>query len=62
MRKSDPGKKFMAFIRYIIGIYALYAKDEVFFRLVFGNFLNYDQDPWTAVRQYFRSVEIILCS
>lgn len=40
LRKSDPGKKFIAFIRYLIGIKALVERDIEMKQLVFSPFLN----------------------
>jgi hypothetical protein len=53
--KPDPGKKFMALIRYLIGVKALLDQDEQMFRLVFGPFLWRGLDPREAVAQYFHS-------
>jgi hypothetical protein len=56
LRKPDPGKNFMALIRYLIGIYALYLRDWEFFKLVFGNFISEGQEPWSGVTQYFQFI------
>jgi hypothetical protein len=51
--KADPGKKFLALIRYLIGVKSLIDKDEHMRGLVFGQFLNAGSDPRQAVRDYF---------
>ena len=56
LRKSDPGKKFMALIRYLLGIYALYIRDEEFFGLVFGEFISMSKSPWQGIIQYFEFI------
>jgi len=50
---SDPGKKFMALIRFLIGIKALVDRDITMFYLVFGNFLGENETPSEAVKKYF---------
>lgn len=54
--KADPGKKFMAFVRYLLGIKALVEKDEEMRRLVFGQFLDSQGNVALAVRKYFKFV------
>ncbi|OGO12080.1 MAG: hypothetical protein A2Y53_09380 [Chloroflexi bacterium RBG_16_47_49] len=54
--KADPGKKFMALVRFLIGAKALIEKDEQMCRLIFGQFLGDSQDPVRAVRRYFEFV------
>jgi hypothetical protein len=54
--KADPGKKFMALLRYLIGVKALLEKDIHMKRLVFGQFLDSGGGPEGAVRRYFRFV------
>jgi len=54
--KADPGKKFMAFIRYLLGIKALVEKDQEVKRLVFGQFLQSQGEAALAVRSYFKFV------
>jgi len=54
--KPDPGKKFMALIRYLIGVKALVDQDEQMFRQVYGSFLWLGFEPKEAVEQYFQSV------
>lgn len=56
LNKTDPGKKFMALVRYLIGIKALLEGDETMKSLVFGNFIYADLDPGVAVRRYFQFV------
>jgi hypothetical protein len=56
LRKPDPGKKFMALIRYLVGVYALFSRDHELFNLVFGGFIMEDQDAWMGVMRYFRFV------
>ena len=56
LNKSDPGKKFMGLIRYLIGTKALIDNDPVMNQLVFGNFLGDDQDTLQAVQKYFKFV------
>ena len=56
LRKSDPGKKFMALIRFLMGLYALYLGDPEFFKLVFGEFISNNQDPWLGVMRYFKFI------
>ncbi len=54
--KADPGKKFLALIRYLIGLKALVENDMTMKRLVFGRFLDQDGEPEQAVRRYFSFV------
>jgi hypothetical protein len=54
--KPDPGKKFMALIRFLIGVKVLVDQDEQMFRQVFGPFLWSGLEPNEAVGQYFQSV------
>jgi hypothetical protein len=56
LNKSDPGKKFMALIRHLIGIKALVEDDEQMKSLVFGQFLVQNGDPGLAVHKYFKFV------
>ncbi len=51
--KPDPGKKFLALIRYLIGVKALCDNDEAMRRLVFGQYMGSDGDARQAVRAYF---------
>ena len=54
--KADPGKKFMALIRYLLGVKALVEKDYTMMHLVFGQFLDSAGEPEAAVRNYFKLV------
>jgi len=54
--KPDPGKKFMAVIRYLLGLKALLEKDERMFSLVFGQFVLANPNPRQAVSDYFTFV------
>jgi len=54
--KPDPGKLFMATIRYLLGIKALSEDDEQMKGLVFGRFLGEGGSPEEAVQKYFKFV------
>ena len=54
LNKADPGKKFMALVRYLIGVKALLDHDEGMKHLVFENFVYADLDLGAAVQRYFR--------
>lgn len=54
--KPDPGKLFMASIRYLLGVKALSEPDEQMKELVFGRFLGESGNPKEAVRRYFKFV------
>lgn len=54
--KADPGKKFMALMRFLIGIKALVERDAEMMQLVFGQFLDASGGPAQAVSRYFRFV------
>jgi murein DD-endopeptidase MepM/ murein hydrolase activator NlpD len=54
--KADPGKKFMALIRYLIGVKALVDKDTVMKRLVFGQFMEQTEGVDQAICRYFEAV------
>jgi hypothetical protein len=56
LNKADPGKNFMAMIRYLLGIKALVENDEFMNGLVFGQYLGIEKDPNLAVRRYFNFV------
>lgn len=56
MNKPDPGKKFMALIRYLVGIQALVEENEQLKQLVFGNIYRNTHDKTAAVIQYFEYV------
>jgi hypothetical protein len=54
LNKADPGKKFIALMRYLLGLKALLDGDGLMLRLVFGQYLPPGGDPHEAVRRYFR--------
>jgi hypothetical protein len=54
--KSDPGKRFMALIRLLVGAKALTDVDPVMNDLIFGQYLDIKYDPALAVRIYFEWV------
>lgn len=56
MNKADPGKQFMAWMRFLLGVKALVDGDWEFRRLVFGRFLNTQGDTLRAIRKYFQFV------
>lgn len=56
LNKADPGKKFMALIRQLLGLKALIEDDEEMRGLVFGQFLGPEGDAAQAVRRYFKFV------
>lgn len=51
--KADPGKKFLALIRHLIGVKALIEKNERMRQLVFGQFLSGGTPPRQAILNYF---------
>lgn len=51
--KPDPGKSFLALIRYLIGVLALTGEDSVFHDLVFGQYFIPGVSQETAYRRYF---------
>jgi hypothetical protein len=54
--KSDPGRGFMALLRYLLGIKALVDEDDQMKSLVFGRLMAGDRDVRRAVERYFRFV------
>lgn len=54
--KADPGKKFMALIRYLIGVKALIEKDPIMKRLVFGQFMEEGRSVDQAICRYFEFI------
>lgn len=56
LNKSDPGKKFMALIRQLIGLKALVEDDEGMRRLVFGQFIGPGEAAAAGVSRYFKFV------
>lgn len=59
--KRDPGKKFLALVRLLLGIKALLEPDTLLKELVFGTFLRNAGNPHEAVTRYFQSVRSYLC-
>lgn len=56
INKPDPGKRFMALIRYLIGLKVLSENDQKMKQLVFGPFSNLEGDTWLAVKKYFKFI------
>ena len=56
LNKADPGKKFMAFMRFLIGAKAMLENDPRMNQLVFGNFLYEQVDTLQATQRYFKYV------
>jgi hypothetical protein len=54
LNKGDPGKQFMATLRFLLGIKALIQPDPLMKLLVFGQYLGADGDMQKAVARYFR--------
>jgi hypothetical protein len=54
LSKPDPGKKFLALIKFLIGILALVELEQDFKALVFGPFLPATGSREAAVEAYFR--------
>ena len=52
--KPDPGKKFLAMIKYLVGVKALVEDDDRMKQLVFGQYLNTGSGTKEAVRKYFK--------
>jgi hypothetical protein len=53
LSKPDPGKKFLALIKYLIGIKALIEPEEKMQLLIFGQHLDGQNSPTQAVLAYF---------
>lgn len=53
LKKGDPGKQFMATIRYLIGVKALLENDSQMKKLVFGEFVDENKDRESASKKYF---------
>jgi hypothetical protein len=53
MNKGDPGKQFMALLRFLIGLKALIDPDPVMRMLVFGQLLDSAGEPLQSVKRYF---------
>lgn len=60
LSKADPGKKFMALIRYLIAVKALVEPDNQMKRLVFGKFLDFSKNYQLAVQKYLEHVRSYL--
>ena len=56
LNKPDPGKKFLAFMRFLIGAKAMLENDPQMNKLVFGNFLYEQVDTLQATQRYFKYV------
>lgn len=54
--KPDPGKNFLALIRFLLGVVALADADPEFKQLVFGQYLTPGESPEFAIRRYFKFV------
>ncbi len=53
LSKPDPGKKFLAMIKYLIAVMALVEPDQDLKELVFGSFLGAAGSRHAAVKAYF---------
>jgi hypothetical protein len=56
INNADPGKKFMALMRLLVGVKALVEPDQRMKELVFGQYLSSERQPWQAVEAYFQFV------
>ena len=56
MNKGDPGKQFMAMIRFLVGVKALIQPDPLMKLLTFGQHISADGDMEQAVTRYFKLV------
>jgi hypothetical protein len=56
LSNSDPGKKFVGLIRYLLGVKALIEGDAMMRYQVFGSFLGENDIPAEAVTKYFSYV------
>lgn len=56
LEKPDPGKRFLATIRYLLGVKALLEDDEQMKELVFGRLLSPGADPAEAMWKYFKFI------
>ena len=54
--KADPGKQFLALIRFLIGVKALLDDDPLLWDLVFGSVDPFGLDPVSVVYNYFQLV------
>ncbi len=53
---ADPGKKFMAMIRFLLGVKALVENNARMNQLIFGQFITADYNLDEAVKRYFEFV------
>ena len=53
LNKGDPGKQFMATIRHLVGVKALLENDSQMKDLVFGQFVDKNEDKKGASKKYF---------
>lgn len=60
LNKPDPGKKFMAEMRFLVGIKALIEDNEQMKELTFGRLLGEDGNRKEAVRKYFKFIRDFL--
>lgn len=58
--KADPGKKFMALMRYLVAAKALVQDDARMKHLVFGHWLPFAANPTEAVRKHFKHIRDFL--
>ncbi|MCD6401001.1 MAG: N-acetylmuramoyl-L-alanine amidase [Anaerolineales bacterium] len=56
LNKPDPGKKFLALIRYLLGVYTLIQDNRNMNELVFGMFRSPNEDDSVAIAKYFKFV------
>lgn len=55
-KKADPGKNFLALIRFLVGVKALAGDDQELNELVFSEFVSANGDLQQAVSSYFKFV------
>jgi hypothetical protein len=60
LRKGDPGKKFMATVRYLLGLKALVEGDPRMCQLVFGQYYAKGRNALDAIEGYFNFVQAYL--
>jgi hypothetical protein len=60
LRKSDPGKKFMATVRYLLGLKALIEGDPGMSELVFRQYLKAGRSTMGAIEGYFDFIRAYL--
>lgn len=54
LSKPDPGKKFLALVKYLVAVLALVDQDQALKQLVFGPFLESSGSQYAAVKAYFQ--------